>query len=42
MEETTLMDFNRRHCSNSKLVAIYPAEGSFFSDSPYIVLNAAG
>ena len=40
MEETTVIDFNRRRCSNTKLVALYPQEGSFFSDSPYIVLNA--
>jgi Ca-activated chloride channel homolog len=40
MEETTVIDFNRRGCSNTKLVALYPEEGSFFSDSPYIVLNA--
>ena len=39
MEETTVIDFNRRRCSNTKLVALYPEEGSFFSDSPYIVLN---
>ena len=39
MEETTVIDFNRRRCSNTKLVALYPQEGSFFSDSPYIVLN---
>jgi Ca-activated chloride channel homolog len=40
MEETTVIDFNRRRCSNTKLVSLYPEEGSFFSDSPYIVLNA--
>ena len=40
MEETTVIDFNRRRCQNSKLVAMYPKEGSFFSDSPYMVLNA--
>jgi Ca-activated chloride channel homolog len=40
MEETTVIDFNRRRCSSTKLVALYPEEGSFFSDSPYIVLNA--
>jgi Ca-activated chloride channel homolog len=40
MEETTVIDFNRRRCSNTKLVALYPEEGSFFSDSPFIVLNA--
>ena len=40
MEETTVIDFNHRHCSGTKLVALYPKEGSFVSDSPYIVLNA--
>ncbi len=40
MEETTVIDFNRRRCSSTKLVSLYPQEGSFFSDSPYIVLNA--
>jgi Ca-activated chloride channel homolog len=40
MEETTVIDFNRRHCSRTKLVALYPQEGSFFSDSPYMVLSA--
>src|SRR5919197_1514030 len=42
MEETTLLDFNRRRgCAGGKLVAIYPSEGSFFSDSPLIALNAS-
>ena len=40
MEETTVIDFNRRRCSSTKLVALYPSDGSFFSDSPFIVLNA--
>jgi Ca-activated chloride channel family protein len=40
MEETTVIDFNRRRCSATKLVALYPTEGSFVSDSPYHVLNA--
>ena len=40
MEETTVIDFNRRKCRSDKLVAMYPTEGSFISDSPYIVLNA--
>ena len=40
MEETTLLDFNRRrNCAGGKLVAVYPSEGSFFSDSPLITLN---
>jgi Ca-activated chloride channel family protein len=41
MEEATLVDFNRRRRSGStKLVGIYPAEGTFFSDNPYIALDA--
>jgi Ca-activated chloride channel family protein len=40
MEETTVIDFNRRRCSRTKLVSLYPKEGSFVSDSPYFVLNA--
>src|SRR3954454_13603896 len=42
MEETTLLDFNRRrNCAGGKLVAVYPSEGSFYSDSPLITLNPA-
>jgi Ca-activated chloride channel family protein len=41
MEETTLLDFNkRRHPGQPRLVALYPTEGTFFSDSPMIVLDA--
>ena len=40
MEETTLLDFNRKRGSQQKLVAIYPSEGTFYSDSPFIVLDA--
>ena len=42
MEEATLLDFNldKRRGSLPKLVAIYPKEGTFFSDSPFIVLDA--
>jgi Ca-activated chloride channel family protein len=40
MEEATVIDFNHRRCSSTKLVALYPKEGSFVSDSPYIVLDA--
>jgi Ca-activated chloride channel family protein len=41
MEETTLVDFNARLRKNGKrLVAIYPKEGTFFSDDPLIVLDA--
>jgi Ca-activated chloride channel family protein len=41
MEETTLLDFNKaRPPGAMKLVAIYPAEGTFVSDNPYLVLRA--
>jgi Ca-activated chloride channel family protein len=40
MEEATLVDFNLRRGNRQKLVAIYPAEGTFYSDNPYITLNA--
>ena len=40
MEEATLVDFNQHRGSQPRLVAIYPDEGTFFSDSPYITLNA--
>jgi Ca-activated chloride channel homolog len=39
MEEATLVDFNKGR-SGTKLVALYPREGTFYSDNPYIVLNA--
>jgi Ca-activated chloride channel family protein len=40
MEEATLVDFNQHRNGQPKLVAIYPAEGTFFSDNPYITLKA--
>ncbi len=40
MEEATLVDFNQRRSGQPKLVAIYPREGTFFSDNPYITLTA--
>jgi Ca-activated chloride channel family protein len=40
MEEATLLDFNRDRGGQPKLVAIYPDEGTFYSDNPFIVLNA--
>jgi len=40
MEEATLVDFNQNRNGQPKLVAIYPSEGTFFSDNPYITLNA--
>ncbi|MDQ3870116.1 MAG: VWA domain-containing protein, partial [Chloroflexota bacterium] len=39
MEEVTLIDFNRGR-RGTKLVGIYPSEGSFYSDNPFIVLDA--
>jgi Ca-activated chloride channel family protein len=40
MEETTIVDFNQHRGGQPKLVAIYPKEGTFYSDSPLIVLDA--
>jgi Ca-activated chloride channel family protein len=40
MEEVSLLDFNRRRRSGSRLVAMYPREGTFYSDNPLIVLDA--
>ncbi len=40
MEEATLVDFNLRRGNRDKLVAIYPSEGTFYSDNPYITLDA--
>jgi Ca-activated chloride channel family protein len=39
MEEVTLVDFNRKR-RGTKLVGVYPSEGTFFSDNPYLVLDA--
>jgi Ca-activated chloride channel homolog len=39
MEEATLIDFNRGR-TGTKLVGLYPREGTFYSDDPYIVLDA--
>ena len=40
MEEVTLLDFNRDRGPQPKLVALYPPEGTFYSDNPFVVLNA--
>jgi Ca-activated chloride channel family protein len=40
LEEATLVDFNQHRGSQDKLVAIYPREGTFYSDDPYITLDA--
>jgi Ca-activated chloride channel family protein len=42
MEEVTLVEFNRerREYGRDRLIAIYPREGTFYSDNPFIVLDA--
>ena len=41
MEEVTLVQFNReRKAGEGRLVAIYPKEGTFYSDNPFVVLDA--
>ena len=40
MEEVTLLEFNRNRGSQPRLVALYPPEGTFYSDNPFIVLDA--
>src|SRR3954447_1879413 len=39
MEEATLVAFNKGR-KGTKLVGLYPREGTFFSDNPYLVLSA--
>jgi Ca-activated chloride channel family protein len=39
MEEVTVLDFNRNRGGQPKLVALYPNEGTFYSDNPFIVLT---
>ena len=39
MEEITLLDFNRRAGDGEKLVAVYPRDGTFFSDNPLMTLQ---
>jgi Ca-activated chloride channel homolog len=39
MEEVTLLNYNRRAGDGERLVAIYPEEGTFFSDNPLITLQ---
>jgi Ca-activated chloride channel homolog len=41
MEEITLIDFNKNKNPSVPLVAIYPKEGTFWHDNPFIVLAAA-
>ena len=40
MEEVTLLDFNKNRGGQPKLVALYPPEGTFYSDNPFIILDA--
>jgi Ca-activated chloride channel family protein len=39
MEEATLLDFNKHRGTQPKLIAVYPSEGTFFSDNPFILLG---
>jgi len=39
MEEITLLEFNRTAEAGDRLVAIYPEEGTFFSDNPLITMR---
>ncbi|NTV62936.1 MAG: VWA domain-containing protein, partial [Oscillochloris sp.] len=41
MEEITLIDFNKVEPPATPLVAIYPKEGTFWHDDPYIVMATA-
>jgi Ca-activated chloride channel family protein len=42
MEEVTLLDFNLKKAKGvERLAAIYPKEGTFFSDNPLIALNGS-
>ena len=41
MEEITLIDFNKNKNPRNKLVAIYPKEGTFIHDDPFIVMATA-
>jgi Ca-activated chloride channel family protein len=40
MEESTLLNFNRTRARRDRLIAIYPREGTFLNDHPFIVLDA--
>lgn len=41
MEEITLIDFNKNKNPPTPLVAIYPKEGTFWHDDPFIVMSSA-
>lgn len=40
MEEATLLDFNRRRGGQPRLIALYPRDGTFYSDNPFLILDA--
>jgi Ca-activated chloride channel family protein len=41
MEEVTLLDYNRTRPEGAeRLIAEYPSDGTFYSDDPYMTLNA--
>ena len=39
MEEATLLAFNEDRAGQPELVAIYPKDGTFFSDNPFFILD---
>jgi Ca-activated chloride channel family protein len=41
MEEITLIDFNKNKNPSTPLVAIYPREGTFWHDDPFIIMSSA-
>ena len=41
MEEVTLLEFSRNRGPQPKLIALYPPEGTFYSDNRFIVLNGS-
>ncbi|HMP42861.1 MAG TPA: VWA domain-containing protein [Roseiflexaceae bacterium] len=41
MEEITLIDFNKNTNPPTPLVAIYPREGTFWHDNPFIIMSSA-
>ncbi|GAB4206854.1 MAG: VWA domain-containing protein [Roseiflexaceae bacterium] len=41
MEEITLIDFNKNKNPSVPLVAIYPKEGTFWHDNPFIIMSSA-
>jgi Ca-activated chloride channel family protein len=41
MEEITLIDFNKNKNPPTPLVAIYPREGTFWHDNPFIIMATA-